>query len=90
MVQDNVIYERLGTGGNLAVHKVTEKHLEHFAVDGLRTLCVAEREIEQDLYEVRNWSLSDEDKYVCVCVRMCVCMCVRRVGMPSTTGPAPL
>jgi preprotein translocase subunit SecY len=30
----------------------TGHHMENFAVDGLRTLCVAEREIENVYYEV--------------------------------------
>ena len=32
----------------------TARHMEHFAVDGLRTLCIAERELEQEYYEEWN------------------------------------
>lgn len=35
------------------ISRITGKHLEHFAVDGLRTLCIAERELDETLYKVQ-------------------------------------
>ena len=49
--QDSVIYERLCPNDPLS--KVTANHLERFAVSGLRTLCVTQTVLEEDLYEVR-------------------------------------
>ena len=48
--QDTVIYERLLP--NEPFSKMTEKHLEYFAYDGLRTLCVAEATIDEADYQV--------------------------------------
>ena len=50
-LQDSVIYERM-TGSQEWLSGETEKHLVHFAIDGLRTLCIAERRIEESLYLV--------------------------------------
>ena len=41
--------------GTADISRITEKHLEHFAVDGLRTLCIAERELDETLYKVMYW-----------------------------------
>lgn len=46
-----MLYDRLLPNEDHA--KVTEKHLEYFAVDGLRTLCVAEAVINEERYQVR-------------------------------------
>ncbi|PPS12170.1 hypothetical protein GOBAR_AA08472 [Gossypium barbadense] len=50
---DTVIYERLGTG-NGDLNKVTRVHLEQFGSAGLRTLCLAYRDLAPDLYESWN------------------------------------
>lgn len=52
---DNVIFERLAPG-NDAIKEKTNKDLEAFASDGLRTLCLAYRMISEDEYE--TWSRS--------------------------------
>eukprot|EP00794_Sanderia_malayensis_P006961 gene6961-7746_t len=49
---DNVIYERLGKEQNCA--DVTLEHLEEFAKDGLRTLCIGMAELSEDEYETWN------------------------------------
>ena len=49
-----MIYERLLP--NEAFSKMTEKHLEYFAYDGLRTLCVAEATIDEADYQVPKLS----------------------------------
>ncbi|KAK9046616.1 hypothetical protein V6N11_052501 [Hibiscus sabdariffa] len=50
---DTVIYERLGRG-NDDLNKVTRDHLEQFGSAGLRTLCLAYRDLASDLYESWN------------------------------------
>ena len=45
-----MIYERLAKDQPFA--QITEKQLEHFAVSGLRTLCVATATIDEADYEV--------------------------------------
>ncbi|XP_017837733.1 probable phospholipid-transporting ATPase IA isoform X3 [Drosophila busckii] len=50
---DSVIYERLATR-NQDYREATLQHLEEFASEGLRTLCLAVADIEQDVYE--EWS----------------------------------
>ncbi|XP_032306243.1 probable phospholipid-transporting ATPase IA isoform X4 [Drosophila ananassae] len=47
---DTVIYERLAPQGQ-AFRDKTLRHLEEFASDGLRTLCLAVTEIRPDVYE---------------------------------------
>ena len=49
---DTVIFERLGRDNPYV--EVTTMHLEDYATDGLRTLCLAMREIPEDEY--RQWS----------------------------------
>ncbi|PRP77783.1 putative phospholipid-transporting ATPase IA [Planoprotostelium fungivorum] len=47
---DSVIYERLAADN---VHAIsTRKHLDEFAAEGLRTLCLAKLDISQEDYEV--------------------------------------
>jgi phospholipid-transporting ATPase len=65
---DNVIYERLVDGSN-HIKKVTREHLEQFGSAGLRTLCLAYKELHPDVYESWNEkflqaksSLSDREK----------------------------
>ncbi|KAB5537560.1 hypothetical protein DKX38_015093 [Salix brachista] len=50
---DTVIYERLA-GGNDDLKKVTRAHLEQFGSAGLRTLCLAYRDLSPDTYESWN------------------------------------
>lgn len=50
---DTVIYERLADGTN-DIRKTTREQLEQFGAAGLRTLCLAYRDISSDTYE--NWN----------------------------------
>ncbi|XP_044480722.1 phospholipid-transporting ATPase 3-like isoform X1 [Mangifera indica] len=50
---DTVIYERLADG-NEDLKKVTREHLEQFGASGLRTLCLAYRDLSPDMYERWN------------------------------------
>ncbi|KAL9268042.1 Phospholipid-transporting ATPase 3-like protein [Drosera capensis] len=50
---DSVIYERLGEG-NDDLKKVTREHLEQFGSAGLRTLCLAYKNLSADAYESWN------------------------------------
>ncbi|KAL0408647.1 UNVERIFIED_CONTAM: Phospholipid-transporting ATPase 3 [Sesamum radiatum] len=54
---DTVIYERLADHGN-ELKGATREHLEQFGASGLRTLCLAYRNLSPDVYE--NWN----DKYI--------------------------
>lgn len=45
---DTVIYDRLA---NKSLTKITTRHLQKFAHDGLRTLCCAYAEIDREFYE---------------------------------------
>ena len=48
---DSVIFERLGQGPTPGrVREATSEHLEHFAGVGLRTLCLAKRELDEATY----------------------------------------
>jgi len=50
---DSVIYSRLKKGEQADMRRETAQHLEMFAVEGLRTLCIAERELSEEEY--REW-----------------------------------
>ncbi|KAH9818620.1 putative aminophspholipid translocase [Melampsora americana] len=50
---DNVIFERLGAGQD-EIKKRTDEQLEEFAGQGLRTLCLAYRQLKED--EFLSWS----------------------------------
>ncbi len=50
---DSVIYSRLKKGQQKELRAETAKHLEMFAVEGLRTLCIAQRELSEQEY--REW-----------------------------------
>lgn len=50
---DTVVYERLA-GGNDDLKNVTREHLEKFGSSGLRTLCLAYRDLHPDVYESWN------------------------------------
>ena len=51
---DSMIYSRLKRGDQQELKKSTAEHLEMFAREGLRTLCLARRELSEDEY--RAWS----------------------------------
>lgn len=57
---DTVIYERLKYKGEVEkmIADKTGKHLEDFGSGGLRTLCIAQRELDNDVYD--KW----QEKYV--------------------------
>lgn len=51
---DSVIYSRLKRGEQSFLRKSTAEHLEMFAREGLRTLCIARKEISEEDYQM--WS----------------------------------
>ncbi|OAA61827.1 phospholipid-translocating p-type ATPase-like protein [Niveomyces insectorum RCEF 264] len=52
---DSIIYSRLKRGEQAELRKTTAEHLEMFAREGLRTLCIAQRVIpEQEYYDWRK------------------------------------
>lgn len=51
---DSVIYSRLKRGEQQQLRKVTAEHLEMFAREGLRTLCIAQKEIGEKQYQTWN------------------------------------
>ncbi|XP_076889767.1 phospholipid-transporting ATPase 3-like [Bidens hawaiensis] len=54
---DTVIYERLGAG-NDEIKKITRVHMEQYGEAGLRTLCLAYKDLSPDSYE--SWN----DKFI--------------------------
>ena len=51
---DSVIYSRLKKGQQQQLKKETAEHLEMFAREGLRTLCIAQKELSEDVYQTWN------------------------------------
>ena len=51
---DSVIYSRLKRGEQHELRKTTAEHLEMFAREGLRTLCIARKEIDEQTYQTWN------------------------------------
>ena len=51
---DSMIYSRLRRGEQQELKKSTAEHLEMFAREGLRTLCLARRELGEDEYRAWN------------------------------------
>ncbi|KAL9086795.1 MAG: hypothetical protein Q9165_006942 [Trypethelium subeluteriae] len=51
---DSVIYSRLKRDEQTELRKTTAEHLEMFAREGLRTLCIAQRELTEEEYQVWN------------------------------------
>jgi phospholipid-translocating ATPase len=51
---DSVIYSRLKKGEQSELRRSTAEHLEMFAREGLRTLCIARRILSEDEYQVWN------------------------------------
>ncbi|CCE27051.1 related to ATPase II [Claviceps purpurea 20.1] len=50
---DSVIYARLKRGEQQQLRRETAEHLEMFAREGLRTLCIAQKELTKEQY--RDW-----------------------------------
>ena len=55
---DSVIYSRLRRGEQPELRKSTAEHLEMFAREGLRTLCIAQRELGEAEY--REWNIEHD------------------------------
>lgn len=55
---DSIIYSRLKRGEQAELRKTTAEHLEMFAREGLRTLCIAMREIGEEEYQ--KWNLEHD------------------------------
>lgn len=51
---DSMIYSRLRKGEQQELRKTTAEHLEVFAREGLRTLCIAEKDLTEEEYQ--SWS----------------------------------
>ena len=51
---DSIIYSRLKRGEQSQLRKATAEHLEMFAREGLRTLCIAQKELEEEEYQAWN------------------------------------
>jgi phospholipid-translocating ATPase len=51
---DSIIYSRLARGKQQELRRQTAEHLEEFAKEGLRTLCVADRLLSEEEYQVWN------------------------------------
>ncbi|KAL8692163.1 MAG: hypothetical protein Q9218_002759 [Villophora microphyllina] len=51
---DSVIYSRLRPGEQSQLRRVTGEHLEMFAREGLRTLCIACKELDEGEYQAWN------------------------------------
>lgn len=51
---DSIIYSRLKPGEQPGLRKATAEHLEMFAREGLRTLCIAQRELGEEEYQEWN------------------------------------
>lgn len=51
---DSIIYSRLKTGEQPELRKSTAEQLEMFAREGLRTLCIAQRELGEEEYRIWN------------------------------------
>ncbi|ODV81057.1 phospholipid-translocating P-type ATPase [Suhomyces tanzawaensis NRRL Y-17324] len=62
---DNVIFQRLdgSANSNEVVHK-TALHLEDYAKEGLRTLCIAQRELDPKVYH--DWSRRYKDAHASI------------------------
>jgi len=51
---DSIIYSRLKRGEQARLRKSTAEHLEMFAREGLRTLCIAQKELDEEEYQAWN------------------------------------
>jgi len=55
---DSIIYSRLKRGEQPELRKSTAEHLEMFAREGLRTLCIAQKELSEDEYQ--KWNIEHD------------------------------
>ncbi|KAA8569083.1 hypothetical protein EYC84_000753 [Monilinia fructicola] len=55
---DSIIYSRLKRGEQPELRRTTAEHLEMFAREGLRTLCIAQRELGEKEYQ--DWNREHE------------------------------
>lgn len=55
---DSIIYSRLKRGEQTDLRRTTAEHLEMFAREGLRTLCIAQKELGEEEY--RTWNIEHE------------------------------
>ncbi|KAF7898689.1 hypothetical protein EAF00_005135 [Botryotinia globosa] len=55
---DSIIYSRLKRGEQPELRRTTAEHLEMFAREGLRTLCIAQRELGEQEYQ--DWNREHE------------------------------
>jgi len=55
---DSIIYSRLKKGEQTELRKTTAEHLEMFAREGLRTLCIAQKELSEDEYQ--RWNVDHQ------------------------------
>lgn len=51
---DSIIYARLKKGEQRELRQTTAEHLEMFAREGLRTLCIAQRYLDEEEYQLWN------------------------------------
>ncbi|KAL7272176.1 phospholipid transporting ATPase [Rhizina undulata] len=51
---DSIIYSRLRKGEQQELRQTTAEHLEIFAREGLRTLCIAQKELSEEEYQKWN------------------------------------
>lgn len=51
---DSIIYSRLRSGEQRELRQTTADHLEEYAREGLRTLCIAKRELDEEEYQIWN------------------------------------
>ncbi|OQE18015.1 hypothetical protein PENSTE_c019G07314 [Penicillium steckii] len=51
---DSIIYSRLARGKQQELRRTTAEHLEEYAKEGLRTLCIADRLLSEEEYEAWN------------------------------------
>jgi len=56
---DSMIYSRLKQGEQAELRQSTAEHLEMFAREGLRTLCIAQKELSED--EFQTWYRTHEE-----------------------------
>ncbi|KAF2202092.1 phospholipid-translocating P-type ATPase [Delitschia confertaspora ATCC 74209] len=56
---DSMIYSRLLPGVQRELRQTTAEHLEMFAREGLRTLCIAQKELNEEEYQ--EWSKAYEE-----------------------------
>ncbi len=76
--QDSVVYSRLAPRDT--IKSTTENHLNLFAEDGLRTLCIAQAVIDKEAYEVSQLKLwSHLVRYLQSLVIMPRCTCASEV-----------